>query len=512
MNAVAYCLLHGLKIAGPERPALVCAAETLSYGALAARVGQFAAGLRALGIGANDRVAMLMLDTPDLIALHLAVMAAGAIAVTISSRATAEELARILAIVRPAALLIDVEFEALASDALAAAAPGTKLLRRDRALAAWKAGPAAPLEPVARAPQDPAFWVMTSGTTGQPKAVEHRHGNVGICADYYRQVLGATADDRLFATSRFHFAYAVGNMFAALRLGAANILMERWATADSVQATVERFAPTILLSVPALYHRLLEAGCAHTPAFRALRWFVSAGERLPPQIWSAWENASGHPILDGLGCSELVYMVIGNTPEQRRPGSSGHPMPGVELRIVGEDGALIAEAERTGRLQVRMPSVCAGYRDLGSDLAAPPERPTERFKPGGWFATGDEYLRDADGFYHHRGRTGDMLRVAGLWISPSEIEDALAGIPSIVETAAVLGENDIGLAEVVLYILPVVGANGEVAIAAARERLAEVLPSYKQPRRFEVVPELPRTATGKLQRHKLRDRLRHDPH
>src|ERR1700747_2291502 len=139
--------------------------------------------------------------------------------------------------------------------------------------------------------------------------------------------------DRLFATSRFHFAYAIGNMFAALRIGASNILLERWATAPSVAETVERFKPTVMLSVPAVYHLLLDAGLAPPRVFRALRHYVSAGERLPPQIWSAWEAAGGHAILDGLGCSELVYMVIGNTPQHRRPGSSGLAIPRVGLRL-----------------------------------------------------------------------------------------------------------------------------------------------------------------------------------
>ena len=159
-----------------------------------------------------------------------------------------------------------------------------------------------------------------------------------------------------------------------------------------------------------------------------------------------------------------------------------------------------------------MPSVCAGYRAAGNRLEEPPQRPQDRFRPDGWFATGDEYLRDADGFYHHRGRTGDMLRVSGIWISPAEIEDALAGITSIAETAAVLGESDIGLAEIVLYVVPAAGADGSAAIAAARERLSQSLPAYKRPRRFEAVADLPRTATGKVQRHKLRAQLRRDQH
>ncbi|HWL31136.1 MAG TPA: AMP-binding protein [Xanthobacteraceae bacterium] len=508
MNAVEYCLLHGLKVAGAEHPALLSAGETLSYGALAARVSQFAAGLRDVGVRPGDRVGMLMLDTPDIIAMHLAAMAAGGVAVAMSSRASPEELRQILSIVRPAVVAIDEPFAESAGDALAAVSPQTKLIRRDRELAAWKAAPATPLTPVPRAPGDPAFWVMTSGTTGVPKAVEHHHRNVGICARYYDEVLGCTKDDRLFATSRFHFAYAIGNMFAALRMGAGNILLEHWATEASVAETVERFKPTVLLSVPAVYHRLLEAGLASTAPFRTLRYYVSAGERMPPQIWNAWETAGGYPILDGLGCSELVYMVIGNTPTRRKPGSSGVAMPGVALRIVDEDGAEITAPDTPGRLEVRMSSVCEGYRSASDGAGTPPQRPQDRFRPDGWFATGDEYLRDADGFYHHRGRSGDMLRVSGLWVSPAEIEDSLAGIPSILESAAVLGQNAIGLAEIVLYVVPAPGVDGAVAMAAARERLAQVLPGYKRPRRFEAVADLPRTATGKVQRHKLRERLR----
>jgi benzoate-CoA ligase len=512
MNAVEYCLLHGLKVAEPAHPALFSAGETLSYGALEQRVSQFAVGLREAGVCPADRVGMLMLDTPDIVAMHLATMAVGAIAVAISSRASPEELEQILGIVRPVALVIDEEFAEVAVPAVASGLPRTRLIRRERDLAAWKSTPATPLVPVPRKPSDPAFWVMTSGTTGVPKAVEHHHRNVGMCAEYYEQVLGCSKNDRLFATSRFHFAYAIGNMFAALRMGAGNILLERWATAPSVAETVERFKPSVLLSVPAVYHRLLEAGLAKTAPFRALRHFVSAGERMPPQIWAAWEDAGGHPILDGLGCSECVYMIIGNSPARRKPGSSGQAMPSVELRIVDDAGALIGASDTPGQLEVRMPSTCEGYRAAADQLHGPPQRPAEQFRPDGWFATGDEYLRDAEGFYHHRGRTGDMLRVSGIWVSPSEIEDALAGQTSIAESAAVLGESDIGLAEIVLYVVPAGGANHTAVAGAARECLSQALPHYKQPRRFEVVAALPRTATGKVQRHKLRELLRRDHH
>src|SRR5256886_16984008 len=177
-------------------------------------------------------------------------------------------------------------------------------------------------------------------------------------------------------------------------------------------------------------------------------------------------------------------------------------MPGVELRLVGEAGTTLGDRGKTGRREARMPSVCAGYRAAGDRVGAPPHRPDERFRPDGWFATGDEYLQDPDGFYHHRGRTGDMLRVSGIWISPAEIEDVLAGIRSISETAAVLGESEIGLAEIVLYIVPAPGADGSAAVAAARKQLSWALPSYKRPRRVGIFPDLRRTATGQGRRKK----------
>ena len=296
MNAVEYCLLHGLKVAGPEHPALLSAGEVLSYGALEQRVSQFAAGLREAGVKPSDRVGMLMLDTPDIVAMHLAAMAAGAIAVAMSSRAGAEELEQILAIVRPAVLVIDGEFAELAAAAIAKVSPQTRLIRRERELAAWKSAPAAPLVPVPRKPDDPAFWVMTSGTTGVPKAVEHHHRNVGMCAEYYEQVLGCTRDDRMFATSRFHFAYAIGNMFAALRhgrgqhpAGALGHRAERRRDGGALQADRAAQRP----------RRLSPAARSRSGARprRSARFAISSrpASGMPPQIWTAWEEAGGHP-------------------------------------------------------------------------------------------------------------------------------------------------------------------------------------------------------------------------
>jgi 3-hydroxybenzoate/4-hydroxybenzoate---CoA ligase len=500
MNAAEYVLTGGLAAAGPDKPAIVSGEGSVSYGALSVRVSRFAAALREAGMNPGDRVAMLMLDHADLVACYLATIAGGGVAITVSTRATNDDLRDILAIVRPFAVVTE---NGLAPAVTTAAAPGAKLFLRERDLQSWLQRPETEFAPCARRPDDPAYWVMTSGTTGQPKAVEHRHDNVRACTDYLVHGLAATAADRLFPTSRLNFAYALGAMFGALRLGATLILHERWPTPPSIAATVELNRPSIVLSVPTLFHKLGESGFEPKSAFRAVRCYVSAGERLPPRIASEWERSTGRPVIDAMSCSELVHKVFTNTLSARRAGSSGRPVQGVDVRLIDHDGLEVTQPGRSGRLEVRAPFLCAGYRLADAPPDALAHRPAERFR-GEWFATGDEYLRDEDGFYHHCGRSDDMLKVSGLWVSPSEIEDALAGIPTIAEAAAVLTESAAGLSEIVLYVVARSRADGDAAIAAAREQLARKLPPSKLPRQYALAAELPRTATGKLQRHKLR--------
>lgn len=500
MNAANY-VLDGVAIAGPTKPAIVSGNDSVTHGELAVRVARFAAALREAGLNPGDRVALLMRDHADHVAFYLAVIAAGGIAMTASTRATSEELRRTLAIVRPFAVVTESEFEPAVTIAMAS---GERLFLRERELKSWlNKRSETQFVAVERGPDDPAFWVMTSGTTGEPKAVEHRHDNVAACTDYLVHGLGATNADRFFPTSRLNFAYALGATFGALRLGATLILDESSPTAMTIASTVTRHRPSIVLSVPTLYHKLREAGVAREGAFRGVRCYVSAGERLPPRIATEWEEASGRPIIDAMSCSELVHKIFTNTLAARRAGSSGRPVTGVEVRLIDQDGREITQPGRSGRLEVRARFLCAGYRLGDAPLHVPAHRPAERFR-GDWFATGDEYLRDEDGFFHHCGRSDDMLKVSGLWVSPSEVEDALADLPAIADAAAVLSESDAGLSQIVLYIVAARPANGEAAIAAAREQLEQKLPAFKRPRRFELLAELPRTATGKIQRHKLR--------
>jgi acyl-coenzyme A synthetase/AMP-(fatty) acid ligase len=286
----------------------------VSYGDLAVRVSRFAAALREAGMKPGDRVAMLMLDHADLVSIYLAVIAAGGVAVTLSTRATSDDLRHMLAIVRPFAVIAESEF---APPVAAGMAPGAKLFLRQRDLRSWVQRSEMEFMPCVRRPDDPAYWVMTSGRTGQPKAVEHRHDNVFACTSYLVRGLAATAADRFFPTSRLNFAYALGAMFSALRLGATLVLHERWPTPSSIAATVELNRPSIILSVPTL-HKFCESGFPSQFAFRAVRCYVSAGERLPPRIGVEWEKATGRPIIDAMSCSELVHKMRLLTRSPRR--------------------------------------------------------------------------------------------------------------------------------------------------------------------------------------------------
>jgi acyl-coenzyme A synthetase/AMP-(fatty) acid ligase len=502
LNAAAFVLHGGLAAAGPDKIAVEDDDERLRYRDLLARVARFAAGLQAAGLARGDRVIIAKPDTVDSAALVLAVMAAGGIAVPLSLRAEMADIEHALAIVAPFAVVAGGSALAAFDEALARTGAQTVLYDADSDLAGWKAR--AETEPrfAPTSPADPAFWLLTSGTTGRPKAVEHRHGNVPYCTDYLFHALGATSDDRFLATSRLNFAYALGTvLFGALRIGATSAFAKEWPTAPAIIAAVERFRPTNVFSVPAFYRKLLEAGIAERPQFHAVRSWVSAGERLPPAIAQAWRQAGCTAILDGMGCSETVYMIFTNTPAACSDGSSGKPVPGTDVRLMARDGRRIDRGGEVGALEVRTGSICSGYRGGAKDGGA---HSLTRRLDDGWFATGDDYRMDEAGFFHHCGRSDDMLRVSGLWVSPAEIEDGLSDVDEVAEVAAVQTVADSGLLEITLCVVRAAGCSADAAMTAARRRLDELLPASKRPRRYAVVSELPRTATGKIQRHRLR--------
>lgn len=496
MNAADAILGPSLAAGFGSRPALWADGTTVSYDALDERVRRAASALRRLGIGPEQRVVLMLRDRPDFVATYLGIMRLGAVAVAVNTRMSPTELAVILADSRACLAIIETEFLAAAECARTNWAVAILDAHAFAALinaAEPETGPAA-----AMSPDDMAFWIYTSGTTGRPKAAVHTHRDVLAADRYLVDALGVGPGDRLYATSKLFFAYALGTcFFGALRLGAMTILSEAWPDAVGVAAVVAAARPTVMFSVPTLYRNLVRDGVAAAePAFRDLRAFVSAGERLPMPLFELWQAATGRPILDGLGTSEVIYMIFANRLDALRPGTAGQVCAGVEIRLADDQGAEITEADRVGVLWVAMSGRCDRYWNQ--------QALSRRVFQGEWFCTGDLVSRDGDGFFTHHGRADDLLRVSGQWVSPAEIEDVALAVPGIAD-AAVVGVPDAdGLMRLVLFIVRAADAPDGIAAGLGQEFMAR-LAIFKCPKDIRIADALPRTATGKIQRFRLRD-------
>jgi benzoate-CoA ligase family protein len=344
---------------------------------------------------------------------------------------------------------------------------------------------------------DMAFWLYTSGTTGGPKAAIHLHRNLLACRHYGVDVLGADERDRVFATSKLFFAYALGNaLLIPLYVGARTYLQAAWPEPAGVCRVLESFAPTLFFSVPTFYGHLLRADLPRD-TFRSVRACVSAGERLPVEVYEAWRQRFGVEILDGLGMSETIFMVLSNRPGKSRAGSAGTPVPGTDVRLLDADGQPVA-ADEVGVLHVRTPSASAGYWNR---LEA-----SRQTFVGEWLRTGDVFSRDADGFYHHAGRADDRFKVAGMWVAPGDVEAALLSHHDVADAGVVGVALDGGLVKAVAFVVPRAAPAGDGLADALAAHLEARLPAHQRPRRIHVVDVLPRTVTGKLQRYLLRQR------
>ncbi len=355
---------------------------------------------------------------------------------------------------------------------------------------------------------DLAFFLYTSGSGGQPKAAMHRHRDMLVTSEAFaRGVLGLRSDDVTFSASKLFFAYGLGNaMYFPLSVGAATVLLPDRPTPEKIFSVLERYRPTVFFAVPTLYGALLRAAEGTGARLDFLRAAVSAGEALPAEIFRRWRQRFGQEILDGIGTTEMLHMFISNRPGEARAGSCGRAVPGYRVRLVGEQGEEVADGE-IGNLWVHGASAFAGYWEK-PELSA-------RARQGEWCLTGDKFYRDPEGYYHYCGRADDMLKVAGWWVAPTEVENALLA-HSAVSEAAVVGRRDPdGLTQIVAYVVPRECRPDSPAAArpAGNEsRLAEDLrafvrqrlPGYKCPQHIEFLGELPKTATGKIQRFKLR--------
>ncbi len=488
--------------------------RSLTYGDLQVRSIRFAHALRAVGLEREDRVALLMHDTVDFPVAFWGTIRAGCVAIPLNTFLNAAQYAYMLADSRASALVVAESLvptiapliDALpylktiirvgGSDADKTAFPDRAVHRFEDVIAAASDTPF-----VADTVSDEvAFWLYTSGSTGDPKGVKHVHTNLMTTATLFGQgVLGISEADVVHSASKLFFAYGLGNaMSFPLSVGATAVLWPHRPTPEGVFEIMRRYRPTVFYGVPSLYTALLahKEICQGAGSDR-LRICVSAGEALPAHIGERWREVVGVDVLDGIGSTELLQTFLSNRPGDIRYGSTGRPVPGYDTRIVDEHGCDVAAGE-IGELIVRGPSAGEGYWNQRAK--------SRRTFVGEWTHTGDKYRRDPGGYYYYCGRTDDMFKVSGMWVSPFDVEAALISHEAVLE-AAVIGKADAdGLIKPKAYIVLKNGyAADDGLLETLKIHVKEKAGAWKFPRWIELREDLPRTATGKIQRFKLRD-------
>jgi 4-hydroxybenzoate-CoA ligase len=497
-----------------EKIAFTDTDRSLSYGELQARSCRFASALQTLGLRPEQRLGLLLYDTVDFPVAFWGGVRAGIVVLPLNTLLNAEQYAYILSDSRTAAIVASASLAKTLVSVLdrlphlrtiilvgASAADKAEFRGRDVYDFADLLARGEPDLFVAPTLSDEvAFWMYTSGSTGDPKGVKHIHTTPMAAARLMGQrVIGIREDDVVFSAAKLFFSYGMGNAMAfPLSVGATTVLLPQRPTPEAVFDIMRRHRPTIFYGVPTLYASLL----AHKDMTQGagsdrLRLCVSAGEALPGHLGKRWRDAAGVDVLDGIGSTEMFQTFLSNQPGDVRYGTTGKPVPGYDLKIVDEEGREVADGE-IGELLVRGPTAGEGYWNQRAK--------SRRTFAGEWTFTGDKYVREASGYYHYCGRTDDMFKVSGMWVSPFEVEAALASHEAVLE-AAVIGKADAdGLIKPKAFIVLRNGyAADERLIETLRVHVKQCAGPWKYPRWIDVRPDLPRTATGKIQRFKLRE-------
>jgi benzoate-CoA ligase family protein len=522
-NATAWLVDRQVEADRGQRTAYRIDGHTVSYEDLQQEVWRVQNALRQLDVRRGERVALVVDDELAFAAWFLGSLRSGVVPVPLSTMLTAEDLAAIVAdadagtvvvsarygghvatLARHAselrhAVVIDTPEIAAGPHDIRALLPQFRPERAKLPVHGWSDLADRTETPVAATgPDSPAFWLYSSGTTGQPKGVMHRHASLQATADTYaRSVLEIGPDDRCLSVPKLFFAYGLGNSLTfPLSVGACAVLNPRPPTPPEVLDLVRNEQPTLFFATPGFVAALLDAD-PPDDAFASVHCTVTAGEALPADLQRRFQSRFGHPVIDGIGTTEALHIFLSNSKGAERPGTSGMPVPGYDARLVNDAGHEVTEADTPGYLQVRGPSLATGYwcRDAATRAAF----------QGEWLATGDVYRRSVDGYWTFLGRNNDMIKAGGIWVSPAEVEGVLVEHPDVLEAAVVRGRDQHGLEVTVAFLVPRAGHRIDAAAVEAhcRERMA----AFKRPRRIEVVDELPKTPTGKIRRFALREQL-----
>lgn len=506
-NASTWFIDRHLDEGRGESVAIECGDERVTYAQLAERVNRCGSALQGLGVRPEERVLLLLADEPAFAYAFFGAIKIGAVAVPVNTllkehdyRYLIEDTRAVVLIVS-AALLPAIE-RLITSNigrlrhvivAGAGAAAGTM------GFADCLASGSPTLQAEATCRDDEAFWLYSSGSTGTPKGCVHLHHDMRICAELFgRGILGITESDRTFSVAKLFFAYGLGNaLYFPLAVGATTILWPGPPTPANVYEIIERHRPTLFYSVPTGYGMLL--ACKREGVdfdLSSLRIAVSAGEALPPALFDRFKQRFGLEIIDGIGSTEALHMFISNRPGAVRAGSSGQLVAGYEAAILDSTRQPVDVGE-IGNLWIKGDSVCASYWNKHEQ--------TKETIEGGWLRTGDKYTQDVDGYFWYAGRSDDMLKVGGQWVSPVEVENALLQHPDVQECGVVGREDHDALVKPMAFVVLRPGVEGSATRGMELEQFVRAkLADYKRPRWVAFLPELPKTATGKIQRFKLR--------